>query len=149
MIRAADVIDDAEQVATVLIEARRAFLPFAPSAYSEAAVRNWVRNRLLPIGCVMVWEEGGRVVAVLATSLEATRSWIDQLYVLPGWTGKRIGTALLEHAHRTLPRPIHLYTFQENTGARRFYEGNGYRAVAFTDGRGNEELCPDVLYVYT
>jgi GNAT superfamily N-acetyltransferase len=88
------------------------------------------------------------VVAVLATSEEQTGSWISQLYILPGWNGKGIGTRLLQHAHSTLPKPIHLYTFQENAGARRFYERNGYKAVEFTDGRDNEERCPDVLYVH-
>ena len=148
MIRPAHTVEDAEAVATVLIESRRAFLPFAPSAHSEADVRSWVRNRLLPSGSVAVWEEGGNVVGVLATSVEAMCSWIDQLYVLPGWNGKGIGTTLLQHAHKALPRPIHLYTFQENAGARRFYERNGYKAVEFTDGQGKEERCPDVLYVH-
>ena len=147
MIRTAHPVEDAEAVATVLIESRRAFLPFAPSAHSEADVRKWVRSRLLPSGSVAVWEETGSVVGVLATSVETACSWIDQLYVLPGWNGKSIGTALLQHAHKALPRPIHLYTFQENAGARRFYERNGYKAVEFTDGQGNEERCPDVLYV--
>ena len=42
--------------------------------------------------------------------------------------------------------PIRLYTFQTNAGARRFYERYGFRAIRFTDGRANEEHCPDVLY---
>ena len=87
------------------------------------------------------------MVAVLAMSAEQGESWIHQLYVLPGWNGKGIGANLLQHAHRTLPTPIHLYTFQQNAGARRFYERHGYTAVAFTDGQGNEEKCPDVRYV--
>jgi GNAT superfamily N-acetyltransferase len=148
MIRPAKPDEDADAVATILIESRRAFLPFAPSAHPERDVRNWVKNRLLPTGRVVVWEEGGTVVAVLATSEESTCSWIDQLYVLPGWDGKGIGTKLLQHAHDALSQPIHLYAFQENVGARRFYERNGYKAVQFTDGQGNEERCPDVLYVY-
>jgi GNAT superfamily N-acetyltransferase len=146
MIRPASPDKDAEAVATVLIESRRAFLPFAPSAHPDSDVRNWVRTRLLPTNRVVVWEENGNVVAVLATSEEPTCSWIDQLYVLPGWNRKNIGTKLLQHAHRALPKPIRLYTFQQNAGARRFYERNGYTAIEFRDGRANEENCPDVLY---
>jgi ribosomal protein S18 acetylase RimI-like enzyme len=41
---------------------------------------------------------------------------------------------------------VRLYTFQENTGARRFYERHGFKAVKLTDGHDNEENCPDVLY---
>ena len=42
--------------------------------------------------------------------------------------------------------PIRLYTFQANLGARRFYERHGFSAIEFTDGEGNRERCPDVLY---
>ncbi len=50
---------------------------------------------------------------------------------------------------RHLPRPIRLYCFHANTGARAFYERHGFKAVAFSDGSTNEERCPDVLYVLT
>ena len=138
--------DDADAVATVLVQSRLAFLPFAPSAHPEHELRSWVRDHLLPTGRVVVWEEDGHVVGVLATSEAHQNSWIDQLYVLPGWTGKGIGSQLLKHAHRQLSPPIHLYTFQANSGARRFYERHDYKAVELTDGQGNEEKCPDVLY---
>lgn len=146
MMRSA-ILEDSEAVATVLIESRRAFLPFAPSVHPEHAVRQWVRSTLLPTMRVVVWEVEKTVVAVLAISAARSESWINQLYVLPGWSGKGIGTKMLQYAHRTLPPPIHLYSFQESLGARRFYERHGYKAVEFTNGQGNEEKCPDVLYV--
>jgi GNAT superfamily N-acetyltransferase len=149
MLRPARLDKDAAAVATVLIESRRVFLPFAPSAHTDSDVHSWVRTTLLPTNRVVVWEENGIVVAVLATSEEPTCSWIDQLYVLPGWNRKNIGSRLLEHAQGVLPRPIRLYTFQQNTDARRFYERHGYIAIAFTDGQANEEKCPDVLYQYS
>jgi hypothetical protein len=39
-----------------------------------------------------------------------------------------------------------LYTFKRNAGARRFYERNGFVAMAFGDGSGNEAHEPDVRY---
>ncbi len=57
------------------------------------------------------------------------------MYVQPGWTGVGVGKQLLDHAHQRLPRPIRLYTFQANVGARRFYERHGYQAIEFTDGQ--------------
>jgi ribosomal protein S18 acetylase RimI-like enzyme len=45
-----------------------------------------------------------------------------------------------------LPRPVRLYTFAANTGARRFYERYGFVAIAYGDGSHNEERTPDVLY---
>jgi len=37
-------------------------------------------------------------------------------------------------------------TLEANQRARAFYERRGFRAIAFGDGSGNEERCPDVLY---
>jgi GNAT superfamily N-acetyltransferase len=64
----------------------------------------------------------------------------------PRVLGKGIGSVLLAHAIGTLARPIRLYTFQQNVGARRFYERHGFLAIEFTEGEDNEEKCPDVLY---
>jgi len=85
------------------------------------------------------------VVGILATSEAKGISWIDQLYVLPGFVGQGIGSALLGHGLASLPRPVRLYTFQANAGARRFYKRHGFSAIEFTDGSLNEERCPDVL----
>lgn len=70
---------------------------------------------------------------------------VDQLYVEPGLTSQGIGTALLHHAKGLRPDGLHLWTFQSNTGARRFYERHGFDVVRMTDG-DNEEGAPDVLY---
>ena len=88
-------------------------------------------------------------MAVLAVSEDVDSAWIDQLYVLPGYENNGLGTRLLRFAHSSLKAPIRLYTFQQNTGARRFYERNGYRLLALSDGQGNEEKCPDALYEFT
>ena len=40
---------------------------------------------------------------------------------------------------------LRLWVFQENVGARRFYERRGFRLVRETDGAGNEEKEPDAL----
>ena len=138
--------EDADAVATVLIQSRRIFLPFAPSAHPEDDIRHWVATQLIPSARVTVWQEGQSVVAVLATSKDEHYSWINQLYVLPGFEAQRLGSRLLSYAHLHLKKPIRLFTFQQNLGARRFYERHDYKAIVFTDGQSNEEKCPDVLY---
>jgi hypothetical protein len=80
-----------------------------------------------------------------AVSGDDTGSWIDQLYAKPGYTGKGIGTSLLDEAIPLLNLPVRLYTFQASTRARSFYERYGFKAVKFSDGSGNEEMVPDVL----
>jgi len=99
-----------------------------------------------PAGGTTVAVVDGLVVGMLAISQGADCGWIDQLYLLPEWVGRGIGTRLLEIARGTLTAPIRLYTFQCNQPARAFYERRGFEPIAFGDGSGNEERCPDVLY---
>ena len=138
--------DDALAIARVLVESRKAFLPFAPLAHKREEIEDWVAKHLVPGGGVTVALSGENVVAVLAVSEDETAAWIDQLYVLPGFENQGLGTMLLRHAHATLRRPVRLYTFQENAGSRRFYERHGYELAGLSNGEDNEERCPDVLY---
>lgn len=140
---------DAEQVASVLLASRKAFVAFAPMAHADDDVRAWVANLLIPGGCVSVAVARGSdegVVGMMAVSRQEGIGWIDQLYLHPSAVGRGIGTRFIELAKESLGSPIRLYTFQENAGARRFYERHGFRAIAFSDGSDNEERCPDVLY---
>lgn len=138
--------NDSTAAADVLLASRKALLPYAPLAHDDAHVHRWVRDVLIPSGGVTVALAGDAIVGVLATSREAGVGWIDQLYLAPDQVGNGIGALLLAHALKNLPLPVRLYTFQANQGARRFYERHGFKAIAFSDGRGNEERCPDVLY---
>ena len=137
---------DALRIAEVLLSSRKTFQPYAPPVHTDAEVREWVRDMLMPAGGVTVACVNADIAAMMATSRAADAGWIEQLFVVPGATGQGIGALLLDHALATLPRPVRLYTFQANSGARRFYERRGFRAIAFGDGSGNEEHCPDVLY---
>jgi len=147
LLRAA-TIEDATRIADLLIDTRKAFMPYAPSAHTEAEVRAWVASELVPTGGVVVAEVDGTVVGAMAVATAAGVSWINQMAVQPALVGRGLGTHLLAHAVGSLEPPIRLWTFQQNTGARRFYERNGFVAIEFTDGKGNEERCPDVLYEF-
>lgn len=136
---------DAEDVAALLIRTRAELMPFAPSAHSESDLRQWVAQTLIPTGGVTVAELQGRIAGVLALQVRAGVGWIDQLMVDPLQVRRGIGRTLLKHALKTLPRPVQLWTFQPNHAARRFYESQGFQAVAFTEG-DNEEGVPDVMY---
>ena len=121
-------------------------MPYAPSAHPEPDLREWVASVLIPSGGVTVAEVNGQVVGVIATARSERVSWVNQMAVDPALVNQGIGTLLLAQAMRTLALPIHLYTFQANAGARRFYERHGFVPTEFTDGQANEEHCPDVLY---
>jgi GNAT superfamily N-acetyltransferase len=141
---------DAEAVAAVLLASRAGFLPFAPLAHPPDAVRRWIAAELVPAQGVTVAEQAGHVLGFAAVSVDNGVGWLEQLYLAPGHTGQGLGTALLAAALAQLRAQgvdcVRLWCFQANTGARRFYEREGFVAVQFTDGQGNEEGCPDVLY---
>ncbi len=143
---------DAANVAGVYLASRRAFLHFAPPAHTDDEVRRWVADTLIASGGVTVAvADGGTgpVVGMMALQRRDDVGWLDQLYLHPDAVGQGLGTRLLVQAMVELGPPIRLYTFQANTGARRFYERHGFRAIRFGDGSGNEENCPDVLYEWT
>jgi GNAT superfamily N-acetyltransferase len=142
----AATLADAGAVADVYLRSRRALVACAPLVHSDGAVREWVRRQLVPAGRTTVAVADGVVVGFLAVSTRTESSWIDQLYVLPAWVERGIGSRLLEVARSALPPPIRLYTFQGNERARRIYERRGFQAIALGDGSANEEKCPDVLY---
>ena len=138
--------DDAVDIVRVLRTSRLAFLPYAPPAHAQSEELKWVRVTLIPSRGVTVAEIDGAIVGVLAVMRREESSWIDQLYVQPEFCGQGIGTSLLKGVLSSLPRPVCLYTFQENWRARRFYERFGFRPTEFSDGSDNEERCPDILY---
>jgi GNAT superfamily N-acetyltransferase len=151
LIRAAQPAD-AARIADIYLASRRTHVAFAPLAHPDDDVRVWITTVLLPAGGVRVAVAHGHILGFCATSIQApapgggAQAWIDHLYLDPDAVGRGIGRALLAAALGDLPRPVRLYTFAQNTGARRFYERHGVVAIKFGDGCGNEEGCPDVLY---
>ncbi len=91
-------------------------------------------------------EASPAVVAIAMMVLD--RDWVEQLYVDPDWTGRGIGTRLIDLAKRLRPSGLQLWAFQSNVRAHRFYERHGFLAVERTDGTANEERAPDVRYVW-
>ncbi len=74
-----------------------------------------------------------------------TDGWIEQFYILPTWQGRGIGNALLAIPMTKFDK-LKLWTFQQNLGARQFYERKGFVAMELTDGQANEHKEPDILY---
>lgn len=85
--------------------------------------------------------EGHRLIGFIAFR----DGWIDHLFVAPERQGVGLGTSLLDQAKAAQKR-LRLWTFQRNDGARNFYESHGFVQIDITDGSGNEEREPDVLY---
>lgn len=133
---------DADAIAEVHTVAMRTAMPYLPALHTDDETRAWIVGTVLPHQEVWVAEADGRVVGVAALEDDM----LQQLYLLPGYQGIGIGSALLAKAKALRPGGFSFYAFGRNVRARAFYEGRGCVAVEFGDGSGNEEGEPDVRY---
>jgi 8-oxo-dGTP pyrophosphatase MutT (NUDIX family) len=132
------------RVAELWLVSRKASAPLIPlPVHSDAEVIDWFTTVVLPSQEVWVAEVAGELVAVMVLDHE----WIEQLYVHPSWTGRGLGSRLVNVARKGR-RGLQLWTFEANARARRFYEREGFVAVGRTDG-DNEEGAPDIRYEWS
>jgi len=120
----------------------RVSLPFLPELHTPEEDLGFVRDRLMAANTVWVVEVEGELVGYIAFH----EAWIDHLFIHPDHQGKGLGPALLDKALED-GTERKLWTFQQNARARAFYEKRGFVPEMFTDGEGNEEKTPDVLYI--
>ncbi|MDF1793115.1 MAG: GNAT family N-acetyltransferase [Thalassobaculaceae bacterium] len=144
------VASDAPAIARILRASMRAAMPWLPDLHTADEDRRFVESRLLADSSVTVAVDDGAeapdaMVAYMAVS--DTGRWVEHLYILPGHWRRGIGSTLLRRAQDDAEQ-LKLWAFQRNLPARRFYEAHGFRAVEFTDGAGNAEKTPDVLYLW-
>ena len=138
---------DARAAADLYLRAREAAQragSIAAGVHDDDDVRGYFASHIVADCEMWVAEDDGALAGILVLDGE----FVDQLYVEPSLTGRGIGSALLAVAKRERPQGLRLWTFQTNTGARRFYERHGFVEVRQTDGRDNEERAPDVLCQY-
>ena len=70
----------------------------------------------------------GTVAAYYRLAPDGERLELDDLYVLPAFRGRGIGTAIL-HRCLALGKPVYFYVFTENTRAIALYEREGFCRV--------------------
>jgi GNAT superfamily N-acetyltransferase len=134
--------EEARAIADVWLRSRYASIPaIPPPVHSDDEVREHFASVVLPRRELWVIEIDGCLVAFLVLD----NGWLAQLYVDPEWTGRGLGSRLVNLAKALHPNGLDLWTFQSNVGARHFYERHGFAALETTDG-ANEERAPDVHY---
>jgi len=111
-----------------------------------------IHTRAEDIGfCGMMIDAGDVTVAevngVVAGFLAFRGKDLNCLYVAGSAQGQGVGKALLDYAKNATDE-LELWTFQANSGARRFYAREGFSEVELTDGAGNDESLPDVRLVW-
>ncbi|HEX4930952.1 MAG TPA: GNAT family N-acetyltransferase [Gaiellaceae bacterium] len=135
---------DADAIADVFIASFEQLLNFLPRLHTHEEDRAFIRD-LVERHEVWVAEDDGLIVGFAAIA----DARLEQLYVHPDYQGRGVGTELLAKTKERQPGGFSLWVFQQNDGARRFYEANGLELVELTDGSGNEEKTPDAQYEWS
>jgi GNAT superfamily N-acetyltransferase len=88
--------------------------------------RAFFLSEVLPKNSVRLALQAGSLVGFIAATPES----ISQLYVRVSCLAQGVGSLLLHWAKEQSTGSLWLYTFSRNINARRFYEKNGFKAVA-------------------
>ncbi len=154
--------DDIEVVASLHVASwRTAYRGIFTDVYLDTAAEaerraHWTRRLAppQPMQTGVVAEQDGVAVGFLyliADADPARGTLLDNLHVVDSARGAGLGRQLLARAAQEIeardwPSGLHLWVFDANTGARRFYERHGARIVdrtvyASADGGANAALC--------
>ncbi len=133
--------EDANDIAYILRTCLLYILPDLPALHTPDEDINFVANVVMKECEVIVATDADKPIGFIAYK----QDWISHLYILPDNHYKGIGTKLLSYATKAYPY-LQLWTFQRNAQARSFYDKHGFIPTTFTNGEGNEEKEPDVMY---
>ncbi|MBV9331748.1 MAG: GNAT family N-acetyltransferase [Alphaproteobacteria bacterium] len=135
-------ITDAAETAEVFLAAR-ATMTYLPRLHSDDETREFI-SQVVRNCETFVAIRNNRTVGFAALR----EGWLDHLYVHPSRHNHGTGSQLFAEVQFQRPEGIQFWVFQQNAGARRFYERHGCALARLTDGSGNEEKLPDALYVW-
>lgn len=141
-IRGYEAADEGEVVALWLRSGRDeySYLPMF-LALTEESGREVFRRHILPGAKLWLACESKHLLGFLALK----GSFIDRLYVGPEAQRRGVGSLLLAFARERSPAGLELFTHQQNSRARSFYEKHGFQAVRFGVSPPPESV-PDVEY---
>ncbi len=158
--------NDAEAIASMHTESwRDAYRGILPDSYLDGQIAderaNLWRSRFTSLGSdrflVVLTENLGKPVGFACVLLDEDPQWgacLDNLHVMPGWRSRGVGRLLFGRAARwvisTEPGwPIHLWVFEANASARRFYDALGGEVVKYHKKEVLKGIeIPSVLYVW-
>lgn len=140
------VEEDASVVARIHMASRSATMPYLPPQKRDhEQVSRWVQDVVLR-RC-RTWVAVRRAEIVGYAALDG--DMLDHLYLRPDVRRQGIGTLLLDEVRRHSPEGVVLHVFQQNVGARAFYERHGFTVLDTSDGSRNMENLPDMTLRWT
>ena len=133
--------DDLEAISLVHYRACLIAYRFMNWSYSLLEVELWYSGKFAE----WTWTWAAFEADAMAGFIALKDQHIDQLFVDPQHQRSGIGSALLREALKRTASPVTLHVFEENAGARAFYEKHAFQE---RDRRMNtEEGAIDLLYV--
>ncbi|MEU9125557.1 GNAT family N-acetyltransferase [Streptomyces sp. NPDC048506] len=133
--------EDAAAIAGIHLASRAATMPYLPPQLRpHDEVTRWVRDVVLRDCRTSVAVRGAEIVGYAAVDGDV----LEQLYLRPDVLRQGIGSLLLDEVKRHRADGFSLHVFQQNTGARAFYERHGFTVVDTDDGSRNMERLPDM-----
>ncbi|MEJ1970699.1 MAG: GNAT family N-acetyltransferase [Rhizomicrobium sp.] len=133
---------DSAAIADVFLAAR-ATMTYLPALHTEEEMRGFIAG-VVTDKETWVADRDGRIVGFAVID----GGWLEQLYVHPSRFNTGTGDRLFAQVTARHPQGFQFWVFQQNAGARRFYERHGCALERLTDGADNEEKLPDALYVW-
>lgn len=93
-------------------------------------VLQWVRRKIdAQIGEYQRVMMDGDLAGYVHFHPDGERMELDDLYILPEYRGRGIGTAVVEKCCAETEKPVYLYVFRRNEGAVRLYQRLGFEIV--------------------
>lgn len=151
--------DDRLAVSRIYEESwKSAYRGLIPQAYLDAIpIGRWAANRDQEGRQSLILEEEGRLIGVACVGPSRWPDYPDfgeivSLYLLPAYTGRGYGKALLAAAVEALAdrgyRDALLWVLEENRRARAFYERQGFRfSGEFMEDEIGGKPLREVLYL--
>ena len=134
---------DVASITDLWLQSRRASAPaIPPPVHGDQDVGHLLSDAVTNCEVWVAEAADGMILGMMVID----DGWVDQLYVRPGWTGRGLGSSLVELAKGRHPQGLTLWTFAAHVRARRFYERYGFEPGEPTSGTENEEGAPAVRY---
>ncbi|MEM8898479.1 MAG: GNAT family N-acetyltransferase [Bacteroidota bacterium] len=102
----------------------------------DGKVQDEFANKAFDEGVLHVITQERRQLGIVGWEEFPTHLLLKQLYLLPQYQGKGIGTEIINQSKekaKALSKPIRLQTLLTNLGAKRLYEGHDFQVEEVTD----------------
>jgi ribosomal protein S18 acetylase RimI-like enzyme len=129
-------------VVLAIFEQARGQMTYLPQLHTHEETKNFILE-LLKSGSTFIAQE-----EAIMGFVTIENGWVEHLYVSPQYQDHGVGKKLLDKAKELSPGGLKLWVFEENSGAIRFYEREGFKLIKKRnkEEQDNEEGQPDRLY---